>query len=61
MIEENDNVAQTERDRIISIIQRRIDVHYGFVESCMDHEIEVRAGVLSALGELRALLREIEK
>ncbi len=61
MTEENDNVAQTERDRIISIIQRRIDVHYGFIESCMDHEVEVSSGVFSALTELRALLREIEK
>jgi hypothetical protein len=45
----------------MEMIQKRIDVHHGFIESCMDHEVEVSSRVLSALTELRALLREIER
>ncbi len=53
--------AEHERLRIMEMIQKRIDVHYGFIESCMDHEVEVSSRVLSALTELRSLLREIER
>ena len=53
--------AEHERLRIMEMIQKRIDVHYGFVESCMGHEIEVPAGVLSAMAGLRSLLREIDR
>jgi hypothetical protein len=53
--------AAEERARIIDIINKRIDTHSGFVNLCMDREIEPSAGIFSALTELRSLLREIEK
>lgn len=53
--------AEHERFRIMEMIQKRIDVHTGFMESCVDHEIAASRGILSALVELRSLLREIER
>ena len=50
-----------ESDRIVAIIQGRIDIHSHFIEYYMDQEVEPPKGVLGALAELRSLKREIER
>jgi hypothetical protein len=49
------------KERIIGIINKRMDIHIGFINNCMDHGIEPAASVSGALMELRSLLREIER
>lgn len=49
------------KERIIGIINRRIDTHSDFANLCKGHEIEPAVSILGALTELRSLLREIER
>jgi hypothetical protein len=49
-----------ERDRIVGIIQGRIDIHSAFIDSCMDNDVHVTPSIFSAIVELRSLLRKIE-
>jgi hypothetical protein len=49
-----------ECDRIVGIIQGRIDIHSRFVEFCMENDVRVTPSIFSAIVELRALLRQIE-
>ena len=55
------NAVQAERDRVIGIIKGRIDIANGFINGCMDHEVQPAAGVLGGLVELRSLLRELQQ
>ena len=56
----NDGVA-AERAKIFGVINQRIAIHRGFIYGCVDHEIEAATSVLSALVELRSLLRELNE
>lgn len=49
-----------ERDRIVGIIQGRIDIHSSFIDSCMDNDLHVTPSIFAAVTELRSLLRKIE-
>jgi hypothetical protein len=49
-----------ERDRIVGIIQGRIDIHSAFIDSCMDNDVPVTPSIFTAVTELRSLLRKIE-
>jgi hypothetical protein len=49
-----------ERDRIVGIIQGRIDIHSNFVNFYMSQEVDPPVGILGALSELSDLLRKIE-
>lgn len=53
--------AMEERDRIIGIINKRIDIAKGFINGCMEHEVQPAAGLFGGLTELRSLLRELEQ
>lgn len=53
--------AAEERARIIGIINGRIDIANGFINGCMDHEVEPAAGIFGGLVELRSLLREVDR
>lgn len=50
-----------ERDRIIDIINKRIDIAKGFINGCMEHEVQPAAGLFGGLTELRSLLRELNQ
>ena len=54
----NDGV-EAERARIFGVINQRIAIHRGFLNGCVDHKIEAATSILSALVELRSLLREL--
>lgn len=49
-----------ECDRIVGIIQGRIDIHSAFIDSCMDNDVHVTPSIFAAVTELRSLLRKIE-
>lgn len=51
--------AIAERAKIFGVINQRIAIHKGFINGCVDHEIEAATSILSALVELRSLLREL--
>ena len=53
--------AEHERFRIMEMIQKRIDVHSGFVKFYTDKGRDIPPSIFSSLMELRALLREIER
>jgi hypothetical protein len=53
--------ALEERARIIGVINKRIAIHNGFINSCVEHDVRVSGSLFSALVELRCILREIEK
>lgn len=52
--------AEMEWLRIMEIVQGRIDNHSRFINCCMDDDVQISPGILSALVELRSLLREIK-
>lgn len=52
--------AKIEREKIMGIINRRIDTANGFIQGSIDHGVEPSSGILSGLVELRSLLRELE-
>ena len=52
--------AEEERDRIVGIIQARIDIHRNFINFCMDNDVQVTPSIFTAIIELRSLLRRIE-
>lgn len=53
--------AEAERNRIIGIIKDRLDVHKGFVNGALDAGVEPSASIYTAMAELNAILREIER
>jgi hypothetical protein len=38
-----------ERDRIVGIIQGRIDIHSAFIDSCMDNDVHVTPSIFAAI------------
>jgi hypothetical protein len=52
--------AEQERTRIVALINGRMDIHNGFINHCVEHDVRVSDSIFIALSELRSLLRIIE-
>lgn len=53
--------AITERKRITDIINGRMSIHNEFINDCVKHDVRVSDSFFTALAELRAIVREIER
>lgn len=56
-----DLICMEERNRIIATIKGRRDFHVSFVNHSLDAGVEPSPSLYTAIAELNAILREIEK